>query len=111
MSSIWLNYYSQDQQLSQHLYKLLALTLNLDEHWFDNKISLQAQNHFNGDLVSRWTNDHWISTPHRVIASLNNNSACQSIASFCQININEIVTCIPTCYSKNKPSKYPPIRS
>ncbi|CAF3273878.1 unnamed protein product [Rotaria sp. Silwood2] len=24
-----------------------------------------------GDLMSRWTNDHWISTPHRVIFPLN----------------------------------------
>ncbi|CAF1290539.1 unnamed protein product [Adineta steineri] len=39
MSSIWLNYYSQYQQLSQHLYKLFALALNLDEHLFDNKIN------------------------------------------------------------------------
>ncbi|CAF0744539.1 unnamed protein product [Adineta steineri] len=56
-------------------------------------------------------NDHWISTPHRVLASLNNNPARQSIAYFCQINPDEIVTCIPTCSSKNKSSKYPPIRS
>ncbi|CAF1437042.1 unnamed protein product [Adineta steineri] len=176
MSSIWLNYYSQCQHLSEHLYKLFALALNLDEHWFDNKINqhrcalrslfypslssslpqnqyrssphtdygsftilkqdsiqgLQAQNRLNGkwidvpfiqnsfvinlgDLMSRWTNDHWISTPHRVIASSssssNQNPSRQSIAYFCQINPDEIVTCIPTCSSKDKPPKYPPIRS
>jgi isopenicillin N synthase-like dioxygenase len=177
MSSIWLNYYKQCQTLSEHLYKLFALALHLDQHWFDNKINehrsalrslyypsfssplpknqyrssvhtdygsftilkqdsipgLQVQNRYNGkwidvpfiensfvinlgDLMSRWTNDHWISTPHRVIAPANKTNedfypSRQSIAYFCQINPNEIVTCIPTCSSKDKPSKYPPIRS
>ena len=69
-----------------------------------------------GDLMSRWTNDRWISTPHRVITPSNKSkdnlySSRQSIAFFCQINPNEMVTCIPTCSSKDKPSKYPPIKS
>ena len=39
MSSIWLNYYKQCENLSKHLYKLFSLALNLDEYWFDNKIN------------------------------------------------------------------------
>jgi isopenicillin N synthase-like dioxygenase len=177
MPSIWLNYYKQCQYLSQHLYKLFALALNLDEHWFDNKINehrsalrslyypscssplpdnqyrssahtdygsftilkqdfipgLQVQNRFDGkwinvpfvensfvinlgDLMSRWTNDRWISTPHRVVApsdKTNDNlyPSRQSIAFFCLINPDEMVTCIPTCSSKDQPAKYPPIKS
>ncbi|CAF3715285.1 unnamed protein product [Rotaria sp. Silwood1] len=177
MPSIWLNYYKQCHYLSQYLYKLFALSLNLDQYWFDNKINdhrsalrslyypsyssslpinqyrssvhtdygaftilkqdsiggLQVQNRLNnkwidvpfidnsfvinlGDLMSRWTNDHWVSTPHRVILPSNKTidglyPSRQSIAFFSQINPNELVTCIPTCYSIDKPQKYPPIKS
>ncbi len=177
MPSIWLNYYQECHRLSQHLYRLFALALNLDEHWFDNKITehrsalrslyypsflsplsknqyrssvhtdygsftilkqdsiqgLQVQNRFDeqwidvpfvensfvinlGDLMSRWTNDRWRSTPHRVITPSNPTigdgyPSRQSIAFFCQINPNEMVTCIPTCTSKDNPPKYPPIKS
>lgn len=69
-----------------------------------------------GDLMSRWTNDRWVSTPHRVIVPKEKNndgiySARQSIAFFCQINPDELVTCISTCMSKDQPAKYSPIRS
>ena len=177
MPSIWLNYYEECHRLSQHLYRLFALALNLDEHWFDKKITehrsalrslyypsfssslsknqyrssahtdygaftilkqdsiqgLQIQNRQDGkwidvssiensfvinlgDLMSRWTNDRWRSTPHRVIAPSNMNNdnqypSRQSIAFFCQINPNEVVTCIPTCSYQDKPPKYPPIKS
>lgn len=177
MPSVWLNYYRQCENLSKHLYKLFALALSLDEHWFDNKINehrsalrslyypsfssplpenqfrssahtdygsftilkqdsiggLQVQNRFDGkwidvpfiensfvinlgDLMSRWTNDRWVSTPHRVVAPLINTKdglypSRQSIAYFCQINPNEIVQSITTCCSNENPPKYPPIKS
>ncbi|CAF1573158.1 unnamed protein product [Rotaria sp. Silwood1] len=38
MPSIWLNYFKQCENLAKHLYKILALALNLDERWFENKI-------------------------------------------------------------------------
>lgn len=170
MPSIWLKYYDQCHRLSQHLYRLFALALNLDENWFDDKIThhrsalrslyypcfssalpcnqyrssahtdygaftilkqdsiggLQVQSRSDdqwidvpfiensfvvnlGDLMSRWTSDHWRSTPHRVISPSKINAqypSRQSLAFFCQINPEEIITCIPTCSSK-----YPPIKS
>jgi isopenicillin N synthase-like dioxygenase len=170
MPSIWLKYYEQCHTLSLHLYKLFALALNLNQNWFDNKITehrsalrslyypactsplpinqyrssahtdygsftigLQVQqcsdgkwidvpfveNSFVvnlGDLMSRWTNDRWVSTLHRVIVPSTTSHdgvyPCrQSVAYFCQINPNELVTCIPTCTSKEKPPKYSPIKS
>ena len=177
MPSIWLNYFKECEKLAKHLYKILALALNLDEHWFENKIDkhrsalrslyyppissslpknqyrvsahtdwgaftilkqdstqgLQVQNRLNGkwidvpfiensfvinlgDLMSRWTNDRWVSTPHRVIEPLNKNKdgsypARQSIAFLAQINPDEIVTCIPTYSLDDTPPKYPPIKS
>ena len=69
-----------------------------------------------GDLMSRWTNDRWVSTPHRVIDLSHREGSGfsvsrQSIAFFCQINPEEVVTCIPTCCSAAQPAKYPPIKS
>jgi isopenicillin N synthase-like dioxygenase len=67
-----------------------------------------------GDLMSRWTNDKWRSTPHRVInpdtadQESELNKRRQSIAYFCNLNMDAHVEAIPTCVSKEKPSKYPP---
>ncbi|CAF4590014.1 unnamed protein product [Didymodactylos carnosus] len=94
----------------------LQVENRLDGKWIDVPF---VQNSFVinlGDLMSRWTNDRWVSTPHRVIVPSQNSKngfsvARQSIAYFSQINPNEIVTCIPTCCSVDKPVKYPPIKS
>ncbi|CAF0799806.1 unnamed protein product [Adineta ricciae] len=94
----------------------LQVQNRLDQQWIDvpyieNSFVINL-----GDLMSRWTNDHWVSTPHRVIGpqkqiDANLYPSRQSIAFFCQINPDEIVTCIPTCTTAERPSKYPPIRS
>mmetsp|Transcript_473 Transcript_473/g.1223 ORF Transcript_473/g.1223 Transcript_473/m.1223 type:complete len:135 (-) Transcript_473:507-911(-) len=53
-----------------------------------------------GDLMARWTNDRWLSTPHRVINPPQEQAgrvARRSIAYFCNINPDAVVDCIPTC--------------
>lgn len=53
-----------------------------------------------GDLMAQWTNDRWLSTPHRVINPPEADAAKarrQSIAYFCNINMDTKVACIPTC--------------
>ena len=53
-----------------------------------------------GDLMARWTNDRWMSTPHRVINPPEEDLAKarrQSVAFFCNINMDAEVECIPTC--------------
>jgi len=60
-----------------------------------------------GDCLMRWTNDIYVSTPHRVV----NRSARErySIAFFYDPNPDAIVGTIPSCVRKGEPVRYPPI--
>ena len=59
-----------------------------------------------GDILMRWTNDHWVSTPHRVAnppAGWNHRRI--SVPFFFQANYDTVVSCLPT----RGPPKYPPV--
>lgn len=62
-----------------------------------------------GDCLMRWTNDTYVSTPHRVV----NPSGRErySVAFFLDPNPEAIVECLPGCATDENPAKYPPIRS
>lgn len=66
-----------------------------------------------GDLMARWTNDRWLSTPHQVINPKDEAGARArrlSIAYFCNINMDADVECIPTCTGETG-SKYAAIKA
>jgi isopenicillin N synthase-like dioxygenase len=60
-----------------------------------------------GDCLMRWTNDIYVSTPHRVV----NRSARErySIAFFYDPNPDAIVETIPSCVRLGEGVRYPPI--
>jgi isopenicillin N synthase-like dioxygenase len=60
-----------------------------------------------GDCLMRWTNDVYVSTPHRVV----NRSARErySIAFFYDPNPDAIVETIPSCVGEGEVVRYPPI--
>ncbi len=65
-----------------------------------------------GDLMSRWTNDKWVSTLHRVANPpvVNGRSDRRlSIACFCQTNYDTLVDCLPNCSGPENPPRYPPV--
>ncbi len=63
-----------------------------------------------GDLMQQWTNDVFLSNPHRVRQpedSLHKDR--YSIAYFCSPNNEKVIRCIDTCQSETQPAKYPPV--
>ncbi|PLX36341.1 MAG: isopenicillin N synthase family oxygenase [Hyphomicrobiales bacterium] len=60
-----------------------------------------------GDCLMRWTNDTYLSTPHRVVNPAGRERF--SVAFFLDPNPDAIVECLPTCQSADSPAKYPPV--
>lgn len=60
-----------------------------------------------GDCLMRWSNDVYVSTPHRVV----NKSGRErySVAFFLDPNPDAEIACLPTCVSADRPARYPPI--
>ncbi|MEO4042305.1 2OG-Fe(II) oxygenase family protein [Hoeflea sp. CAU 1731] len=61
-----------------------------------------------GDCLMRWTNDVYVSTPHRVVSPPNRER--YSVAFFMGPNPEAIVECLPGCATDETPAKYTPIR-
>ena len=62
-----------------------------------------------GDLLMRWTNDRWVSTPHRVaVPAIEDRdiSSRLSIGYFIRPNYDTPISCIETCASAAYPTKY-----
>ena len=59
-----------------------------------------------GNMMRRWSNDRFLSTPHGVI----NESGTDrySIAYFHSPNPASVIECLPSCVSPDNPAKYPP---
>ena len=60
-----------------------------------------------GDMLRRWTNDRFLSTPHRVINV--SNAERHSIPFFFSPDLDTVIECMPSCCSTEHPAKYPPI--
>jgi isopenicillin N synthase-like dioxygenase len=59
-----------------------------------------------GNMMRRWSNDRFLSTPHGVI----NESGTDrySIAYFHSPNPSSVIECLPSCVSADNPPRYPP---
>jgi isopenicillin N synthase-like dioxygenase len=60
-----------------------------------------------GDCLMRWSNDVYVSTPHKVVSPPGRDR--YSVAFFLDPNPDAIVACLPTCTRPDRPAKYAPI--
>lgn len=60
-----------------------------------------------GDMLARWTNDRYRSTPHRVVGPTGSDRI--SIPFFVNPDPDTVVTCIPACVSADRPARYGPV--
>jgi isopenicillin N synthase-like dioxygenase len=59
-----------------------------------------------GNIMRRWSNDRFLSTPHGVL----NDSGTDrySIAYFHSPNVNSVIECLPSCVAPDNPARYAP---
>lgn len=61
-----------------------------------------------GDLMPRWSNDRWVSTPHRVINR--SGSERYSLPFFFDPDMDAVIDCLPGCSGPGNPPRYQPMR-
>jgi isopenicillin N synthase-like dioxygenase len=61
-----------------------------------------------GNMMKRWSNDRFLSTPHGVL----NDSGTDrySIAFFYSPNVDTVIECLPSCVGLDNPPRYEPAR-
>lgn len=57
-----------------------------------------------GDCLMRWSNDVYVSTPHKVVSPPGADR--YSVAFFLDPNPDAMVACLPTCIGAGRPAKY-----
>jgi isopenicillin N synthase-like dioxygenase len=81
-----------------------------DGSWLAPKASGDAYIVNVGDILMRWTNDRWVSTPHRVANPPTGwGERRLSVPFFFQANYDTVVECLPSCAVVGQAPKYQPI--
>ena len=83
--------------------------MNRDGSWLPAPVIPDAFICNIGDCLMRWTNDTYVSTPHRVVNPTGQER--YSVAFFLDPNPDAVVACLPTCTGATRPQKYPTVRA
>lgn len=60
-----------------------------------------------GDMMSRWTNGRFKSTPHRALPPVGQHR--YAIPFFLGPHLDTVISCLPTCQGPDNPPRFPPI--
>jgi isopenicillin N synthase-like dioxygenase len=60
-----------------------------------------------GEMLSRYSNDRYIPTPHRVVNA--NNALRHAVPFFYGPGLDAMIRCVPTCVGPDNPAKYEPL--
>lgn len=77
-----------------------------DMSWFNAPSIAGAYIVNGGDILRRWTNDRFLSTPHRVINTSGRHR--YAIPFFFDSHPDTLIECLPTCQSPENPPRYAP---
>jgi isopenicillin N synthase-like dioxygenase len=78
-----------------------------DGTWFDAPVLPGRYLVNSGDMMRRWTNDRFLSTPHRVLNTSGTDR--YSMAMFFDPHLDRVLECLPTCTGASNPPRYTPI--
>jgi isopenicillin N synthase-like dioxygenase len=60
-----------------------------------------------GEMLSRYSNDRYIPTPHRVVNA--NNALRHAVPFFYGPSLDAVIRPVPTCVGADNPAKYEPL--
>ncbi|KAL4865272.1 hypothetical protein BDV12DRAFT_200311 [Aspergillus spectabilis] len=122
----WAEYFNAVRGLSVLVFRLVALSLGLEEGYFDwfvgsDNLYHEPSNTWYpvpyttgayvvniGDMMERWTNNRYKSTRHRVTSPISNRDR-YSIAFFNEGLLDQVIASIPTCVDEGEVPLHEPI--
>jgi isopenicillin N synthase-like dioxygenase len=75
-----------------------------DGTWLPTQVRADALMCNIGDCLMRWSNDEYVSTPHRVYNSTGRDR--HSVVLFGDVDGDTIVSCLPSCEGPDRPAKH-----
>ncbi len=78
-----------------------------EENWLDVPYVPDSFVVNSGDMLHRWTNGHYKSTPHRALPPIDQTR--YAIPFFYGPHFDTTIECLPTCQGPDNPAQYPPI--
>lgn len=78
-----------------------------DDAWLDVPFVPNSFVVNSGDMLHRWTNGRYASTPHRALPPVGQDR--YAIPYFFGPHLDTTIACLPTCQGPDDPPKYPPI--
>lgn len=78
-----------------------------DDEWLDVPYVPGSFVVNSGDMLHRWTNGHYRSTPHRALPPIGQDR--YAIPYFLGPHMDTVIECLPTCQGPGDPPKYEPM--